>query len=226
MSKLNLKTAEERAAEIRAQSAEVEAANAAKAAEKQAELDAPKAKAAEPAEEKVDYTALARMEEERAAKLKAQVDALQAEMDPTVHKAASETKPYVRLDDILNHPERSAQETLAALHDAIRKGREEAEPVPHQWPSDMSHMTPSQKAKTLAEMEAGKRASERAEAAQAQNRKIRDAEKARLDHQTLQLEQLKAKLAEAEATISVLRHNPVNGKDAFPTVSKVSSANL
>jgi len=229
MSKLNLKTAEERAAEIRAQSAEIEAANAAKAAEKQAEINAgdagTKAKAEE-TREQVDFVALAKMEESRAAALKAEVDALQLEMNPSLRPALrTETKPYVKLAELLNRHD-NAEDTLAALHEAIRQGRLEADKpkTETEWPSDLSHLTPSQRERTLREMAAGKARSEAAADQQRRVAEIRRRQVADTAEKEIELAKLKEKLAQAEATIAVLRHNP-SINEVFPTIdaSKVTS---
>lgn len=210
---LKLKTAEERAAEIRAESEAIEAAQAAKKAEKS--KSAPKDEPAEP-----NYAELAKAEEARAAALKEQVDALQVEIDPSLRvRKPTETKPHVVLSELLNKHD-NAQDTLDALHDAIRKMREEPglnEVKEVTWPADLSHLTPSQREKTLAEMAAGKARSEAAAAQQAKNRDIRRLQAEKEEAAKVQLAALQEKLAEAERTIAVLRHNP-SANEVFPTV--------
>jgi len=230
MSQLKLKTAEERAAEIRAESQAIEDATAAKKA----------AKAAQPAEKapdegvqgepEPDYASLAREEEKKATQLKEAVAQMQVEIDPSLAvKQSKVAKPHVDLAELLNKHD-NAEDTLNALHDAIRKMREEPglnEKKPHEWPSDLSHLTPSQREKTLAEMAAGKARSEAAAQQQAKNQQIRREQAMKEDAQRIKLADLQAQLAAAQATIAVLRHNPVNGKEQFPTIAadKVVSVN-
>jgi hypothetical protein len=223
MSQLKLKTAEERAAEIRAESQAIEAKQAAEKV-KLAEAKA----AAKPADEGVEgepepnYAELARAEEARAAQLKQAVDDMQVEIDPSLAvKRSKVAAPHVDLAELLNKHD-NAQDTLNALHDAIRKMRAEPglnEKKPHEWPSDLSHLTPSQREKTLAEMAAGKARSEAAADQQARNQKIRREQAMKEDAQRLKLADLQAQLEAAQATIAVLRHNPENGKEQFPTIA-------
>jgi hypothetical protein len=230
MSQLKLKTAEERAAEIRAESEAIELAQAKKKAEKAAQ---PAEKAPDEGvqgEPEPDYAALAREEEKRAAQLKQAVDELQIEIDPSLAvKKSKVAAPHVDLAELLNKHD-NAEDTLNALHDAIRKMRAEPglnEKKAHEWPSDLSHLTPSQREKTLAEMAAGKARSEAAADQQARNQKIRREQAMKEDAQKLKLADLQAQLDAARATINVLRHNPVNGKEQFPTIAadKVVSVN-
>src|SRR5258707_1598783 len=107
MSKLNLKTAEERAAEIRAESQAVEEAKAAKRTEKD-----PNKSPVEQTEPEPNYAELARMEEARCVQLRAESDALQAEMDPYNRpQKRTETKPDINLSEILSRHD-NAQDTL------------------------------------------------------------------------------------------------------------------
>jgi len=222
---MNLKTAEQRAAEIRAESAAIEEAKAADKAERAEKLGKKEVviEANEP-----DYKALAKAEEQHAAKLKAEVDALQAEMDPSLNKPKKET-PHVVLTELLNRHD-NAEDALNALHEAIRKMREEPglnEKPPAVFPSDLSHLTEKQRAKTLAEMEAGRQASERAKATVARMKEFHAELQAKKDGQQQTLERLQAELAKANETIAVLRHNP-SVNEVFPTTpaNKVASAGI
>lgn len=229
---LRLKTAEERAAEIRAESAAIEAAQAAKKAETSAKTSAKPAREPEPGAvdepPEPNYAELAKAEEARAAQLKAQVDAMQLDADPSLRKKrASETKPHVILTELLNKHD-NAEDALAALHQAIRDMREEPglnEVKEVEWPADLSHLTESQRARTLAEMSAGKARSEAAAEQQKKVNQIRRDMAAKEDAQRVKLADLQAQLNAAQATIAVLRHNPENGKEVFPTIKaeKVTS---
>jgi hypothetical protein len=230
---LKLKTAEERAAEIRAESQAIEAKQAAektKLAEAKAAGVKPEVEEGVEGEPEPDYAALAREEEKRAAQLKQAVDEMQLEIDPSLAvKKSKVAAPHVDLAELLNKHD-NAEDTLNALHNAIRKMREEPglnEKKEVNWPSDLSHLTESQRARTLAEMEAGKRRSEAAADQQAKNQKIRREQAMKEDAQRLKLADLQAQLEAARATIDVLRHNPVNGKEQFPTIAadKVVSVN-
>jgi len=224
---LKLKTAEERAAEIRAESQAIEAAQAAKKTRLKAEFD--KAEFDKGSEERVkkeppepNYAELAKAEEARAAQLKQAVDAMQVELDPSLAvKQSQAAKPHVDLSELLSRHD-NAEDTLNALHDAIRKMREEPglnEKKEVEWPADLSHLTPSQRDKTMAEMAAGKARSEAAEVQQAANQKIRREQASKEHAQRLKLADLQAQLEVAQATINVLRHNPVNGQEQFPTIA-------
>lgn len=226
---LKLKTAEERAAEIRAASQAIEAAQAEKKKQTEPERAARESEPGaveEPPEP--NYAELAKAEEARAAQLKAQADALQIEIDPSLAvKQSKASKPHVDLSELLSKHD-NAEDTLNALHDAIRKMREEPglnEKKEVNWPADLSHLTESQRARTLAEMEAGKRRSEAAAEQQAANQKIRRDQASKEHAQRLKLADLQAQLEAAQATIAVLRHNPENGKEVFPTIAanKVTS---
>ena len=233
MSQLKLKTAEERAAEIRAESQAIEAKQAAEKV-KLVEAKAAATSANTSAKEELpepNYAELAKAEEARHAQLKQEVDELQIEIDPSLAvKKSKVSAPHVDLAELLNRHD-NAEDTLNALHDAIRKMRAEPglnEKKPHEWPSDLSHLTQAQREKTLAEMAAGKARSEAAADQQARNQKIRREQAAKEQAQHLKLADLQAQLEAAQATINVLRHNPENGKEQFPTVpaEKVQSAAL
>jgi hypothetical protein len=71
----------------------------------------------------------------------------------------------------------------------------------------------------MAEMAAGKARSEAAAQQQAKNQQIRREQAAKEDAQRLRLADLQAQLNAAQATIAVLRHNPENGKEVFPTIA-------
>jgi hypothetical protein len=200
MSQLKLKTAEERAAEIRAESKAIEEAAAAKKAAKATEVKPDLAKDEPP---EPDYAALAKAEEARAAQLKAEADALQVEIDPSLAvKQSKASKPHVDLSELLSKHD-NAEDTLNALHDAIRKMREEPglnEKKEVEWPSDLSHLTPSQREKTMAEMAAGKARSEAAAVQQAANQKIRREQAMKEGAQRARLVDLQAQLEEAQLT--------------------------
>src|SRR5260221_5215609 len=160
---MQLKTASERAAEIRAESE----ARERKAAEKKVAAHQADAAEAPEVEEQVDYAALAKAEEARAVALKADVDKLQQELDPTLRPKRTPTEDIPNITELLSRHD-NAEDTLKVLHDAILKMREQAGAniqKTQEWPSDLSHLTEKQRAKTLAEMEAGKNPEENAQCA-------------------------------------------------------------